>query len=164
MFWASNKFIWIGLYLFLLLLIYKHFKKHTIVIFLFALALITASDQLTSGLLKNMVQRPRPSHEPALAEKIHLVKDYHGGDYGFPSSHASNSFALAVFIFLILKERYNWLKFVLFSYAILVSYSRIYLGVHYPGDVLCGVLIGSLLGYFYFRIWGLISHRMEIKS
>ncbi len=160
MYWASDKFIWIGLYVFLLFLIYKHHKKRTVLIFLLAIALVTISDQLTSGIIKNMVKRPRPSHEAALVDKIHLVKDYHGGLYGFPSSHTSNSFALAVFIFLLLEKKYRWIKFVLFPYAILVSYSRIYLGVHYPLDVFCGMLIGCWLGITTYIVWDFFYKRM----
>ena len=151
MYWASNKLIWILLYAFLLFLLYNHFKKQTIIIFLFAVALITCSDQLTSSLIKNIVERPRPSHNPALADSIHLVKDYEGGPYGFPSSHSSNSFALATFFVLLLMKHYRWIKFVMFP-SILVAYSRIYLGVHYPSDVFCGMLIGILLGILYYKL------------
>jgi undecaprenyl-diphosphatase len=84
---------------------------------------------------------------------VHLVDNYEGGKYGFPSSHASNSFALAVFVILLIGKRFKWLNYVVLSYPILVSYSRIYLGVHYPGDVICGMIIGSLLGFIFYKIW-----------
>jgi undecaprenyl-diphosphatase len=158
MYWASNKLIWIPLYIFILILIFREFKNQGFIILLFSIALIICSDQLTSGLIKNMVERPRPSHEAALADTIHLVKDYHGGKYGFPSSHASTSFAIAAFIFFLLRKRFSWIVFVLLPYAMLVSYSRIYLGVHYPGDVVCGMLTGIFLGYIFFKIFQRIKN------
>ena len=164
MYWSSNKYIWIALYVFLLFLLYKNHKNRTIIIFLLAISLITISDQITSGLIKNLVKRPRPSHEATLADSIHLVNDYRGGDYGFPSSHASNSFSIAVFIFLLLNKSYPWIKYVLFPYAILVSYSRIYLGVHYPGDVFFGMIIGALLGYLSFSFWKYIYEKNFLKQ
>ena len=153
MYWASNKFIWIPLYVLLLFFIYKEYGNKAVVILILAVALIAGSDQLTSGLIKNIVERPRPSHEVTLAGQVHLVDNYEGGKYGFPSSHASNSFALAVFVILLIGKRFKWLNYVVLSYPILVSYSRIYLGVHYPGDVICGMIIGSLLGFIFYKIW-----------
>jgi undecaprenyl-diphosphatase len=154
MYWASNKLIWIPLYALLVFLIYKQYGNKTIVIFVLAIALMIASDQLTSGLIKNIVERPRPSHEAALTGQVHVVDNYEGGKYGFPSGHATNTFALAVFSILLIGKRFKWIKYVVLSYALLVSYSRIYLGVHYPGDVICGMIIGSLLGFIFYNIWG----------
>jgi undecaprenyl-diphosphatase len=164
MYWASNKFIWIPLYLLLFFLIYREYGVKTLVILFLGIVLIAASDQLTSGLIKNLVERPRPSHEVALTGEVHLVDNYSGGKYGFPSSHSSNSFALAVFIILLIGKRYNWIKYVVLSYAILVAYSRIYLGVHYPGDVICGMIIGIILGFFFYKIWGNIDKRIYPMS
>jgi undecaprenyl-diphosphatase len=157
MYWASNKYIWIPLYLFVLFIVYKEYKKPAFIIFVVAIVLIIATDELTSAGIKNLVKRPRPSHEASIADSIHLVKDYHGGQYGFPSSHAANSFALSVFIFLLLRKRYPWIKFVMFHYAILVSYSRIYLGVHYPSDVLGGIIVGSILGIIFYELLKFIN-------
>lgn len=147
MYWASNKLFWFPFYALLIYLLIRWYKKRTALILVCIAVLITLSDQLSSHLIKNLVKRLRPSHEPALAGLVHLSKAGHGGMYGFVSSHAANCFALVVFLSLILDRRYRWIKYVLVFWAVLVSYSRIYVGVHYPGDVLCGALLGAGLGY-----------------
>ena len=96
---------------------------------------------------KNNFERLRPCHEASLADIIHTVRDKCGGHYGFISSHASNSFALAVFLSGFIRRRYRYFPLFILIWASVVSYSRIYLGVHYPFDVIVGAIFGSLLGY-----------------
>ena len=139
--WAlSAKLTWVPLYISLLYLLIRTFKKDAAWIILSVVLCIVISDQLASGLLKELVKRLRPSHVHSLKSVIHLVKGYEGGLYGFASSHASNSIGLAVISSLILRNRLYTLSIV--GWAILVSYSRIYLGVHYPGDIFGGMVIG----------------------
>lgn len=107
---------------------------------------IGLSDQIASGLIKNSVKRLRPSHEPSLMPLIHLSKAGPGGMYGFVSSHSANAFGLLTFLFFLLPSKYKWLKIILFCWALLVSYSRIYNGVHYPSDVIGGAIVGILSG------------------
>jgi undecaprenyl-diphosphatase len=95
--------------------------------------------------MKPFFGRLRPSHEPELEGLLHLVDGYRGGLYGFASSHAANTFGVAIFIWLSLRKHYRWIG-VIFIWAILMSYTRIYLGVHYPTDILVGAIIGSLCG------------------
>ena len=159
MYWASDKLFWLPFYVFLFALVITVFKKKSALILLFIAALITASDQLASGFLKNTVKRLRPSHEAALQSVIHLSKAGTGGPYGFVSSHAANSFALFVFLSLLLPRSYRWLKYVLLFWAVLVSYSRIYNGVHYPGDVVAAALLGSLLGWLFAKLYGFTQRR-----
>jgi undecaprenyl-diphosphatase len=147
MYWASNKIFWFPFYALIIFLIARSYKKRSILIFIGVGLLITLSDQLASHLIKNVVRRLRPSRDAALAGLVHLSKAGAGGLYGFVSSHAANSFALLVFLSLVLDSRFRWLKYVLLFWALLVSYSRVYVGVHYPGDVLGGVLLGSIIGY-----------------
>src|SRR5262245_25518788 len=106
-YWMSEKWIWLPLYAFLLYLYLKNQHDRIILILIAVALLITLSDQTASNLLKNLVMRLRPCHEPGLAEKIHLVKGYCGGTYGFVSSHAANSFALATFFFCTLGRQYK---------------------------------------------------------
>src|SRR5699024_10562760 len=101
-------------------------------IFVFVGLLITLSDQISSSIFKPIIGRLRPSHNPDLMGLIHLSKAGPGGMFGFVSGHATNSFALFVFLSVILTPRFKWGKYILFGWAILVSYSRIYVGVHYP--------------------------------
>src|SRR5699024_5876070 len=147
MYLASDKLFLVPFYLLIFLLILKAYKRKSILIYFFIGLLITISVQISSSIFKPLTKRLRPSHEPALADIVNISEAGPGGLYGFVSGHATNSFALFVFLFCILDNRFNWLKYTLCFWAILVSYSRIYVGVHYPGDVLAGALLGSLIGF-----------------
>lgn len=143
--WISNKFVWIPLYALLLYYLIKYSGYKSLYILVGIGVLIFLSDQAASGILKPWVERIRPCYDPSLEGQVHLLKGC-GGKYGFASSHASNSFAVAMFAWLMLKQniKYIWL---LFPWATLVAYSRIYLGVHFPGDIVVGAILGILSAY-----------------
>ncbi|PIE50966.1 MAG: phosphatase PAP2 family protein [Flavobacteriales bacterium] len=145
-FWilVSDKWIWIPFYAILLLILARGFKLKSFLFILLFIALgITISDQL-AGIFKHSIARLRPVHEPILDGLVREVKG--GGQYSFYSAHASNSFFIATYLSILLKPKYDWFPYFLFIWAGFVSYSRIYLGVHYPLDILYGGLVGFLLG------------------
>jgi len=151
MVWISGKFTWIPLYLILLaLVIRKHQLKSILIVVPFIFLLITASDQISVHLFKNLFERLRPCHNSELKDFIHLLGNC-GGQYGFLSSHASNTFALATFLILLMKHRAY--LYTLVIWAGLVSYSRIYLGVHYPADILAGACLGILTGILIWKLF-----------
>ena len=146
MYWLSDKYIWIPLYLFLLFLVIKKYKTSSWKVVLLVIVVLVLSDQISSHLLKNLIQRPRPCHEISLAGMVRTLNNGCGGAYGFVSSHAANSFAIATFLVIIIGKTYRFFTPLILIWAAMVSYSRIYLGVHYPGDVLCGTLLGIAIG------------------
>ncbi len=156
---TSNRWIWIPLYAFLLLLIIKTYYKKTWLILLLTAILVVVSDQLSSGLIKNIVMRVRPCHHLFIGPQLHLVNGECGGLYGFVSSHAANSFAIAVFAGLLLKKRFPNIFVALIIWASMVSFSRIYLGVHYPSDVLAGAMIGIGLAMANYKLFESIQMR-----
>lgn len=162
MWWLSDKLIWIPLYAFILYLIIKKYKWRSVGILLSVAILIAASDQL-SGWLKFTVERARPTHTEGLKEQIHTLNNYFGGPYGFVSSHASNSFALATFTSLFLSPFYKNYRVYAFIWAFLVSYSRIYLGVHFPGDILAGAIVGVLLAHLVYFLYRKFAHACPNK-
>jgi undecaprenyl-diphosphatase len=146
MYWASDKLIWIPLYVFFAYLLFRYYGKRAWVLVLLAGLAIALSDISCSQMFKHVFQRPRPCHEPSLEGIVHLVKGHCGGKYGFISSHASNSFALATFLSLLLGKKIRYFTFLIIIWALLLCYSRVYLGVHYPGDVIAGAIWGAGIG------------------
>lgn len=141
---------WIPLYLFMLYVVIKEYKRNSWVILLGLALTILLADQITASLMKPYFARLRPSQEPTLQEWIHLVNGYKGGKYGFASSHAANTFGAATFFFLWLNNTKKWVPW-LFVWAAFMTYTRIYLGVHYPGDVLVGAIVGVVCGWVSFK-------------
>ncbi len=141
----SDKFFWAPLYAWFVWLLYKQYPKHFWTVLITIALMIAVSDQVCN-LLKDNVLRLRPSQEPHLQSLVHIVNDYRGGTYGFYSAHSSNAFAVAFFMISLIAKKRRYIIPVSLTYAILTAYSRIYLGVHYPGDVLMGVIMGILLG------------------
>ena len=144
MFQVTKSLLWLPLYFLFLYLVIRQHGWNTIWVVLFAAIMILVSDQL-ANLFKETFLRLRPSHEPGLM--VHLVNAYKGGTYGFYSSHASNTFAIAVFLMVLIGRRYRWIGIVALPWALLMSYTRIYLGVHFPGDILAGIVMGGAIGY-----------------
>ena len=161
MYAISGKFLWIPLYLAILIYLGYTYKRKFLVILLFIILGITIADQTSVHLFKNMFQRLRPCHEPALEGMVHLVRGECGGLYGFVSSHATNSFFVAVFSLLFIRRR--WYTVSIIIWALVVGYSRIYLGVHYPGDVICGSLLGALVGWFVYTLYSITDKKILEK-
>jgi len=141
----SNRFFWVPLYIWFLWMLYQKFPKHFWTVLVAVTLMVVVSDQLCN-LTKDSVMRLRPSQEPHLQKLVHVVNGYRGGMYGFYSGHASNAFAVAFFMITIVTRERKYIIPVSLVYAILTAYSRVYLGVHYPGDILTGALLGTLLG------------------
>ena len=151
MYWVTYKFTWIPLYLVLLFLTVKAEKKRAIAIIVTVLAAVILSDKIVSGFMKPYFARFRPCHEPLLEGLVHNVGGC-GGSFGFASAHAATSFALAFVWFQLTKNKINNIGW-LFAWAAIYSYSRVYVGVHYPGDIFVGAVVGLLTGWICVQLY-----------
>ena len=154
MVWVTERNSWFPLYALLIGWIIYRYRKRTLGILLTITAAVAIGDQVTSSVLKPLTHRLRPCHVVDLQKLIHPVMEC-GGQYGFASSHAATTFALATTLWLLFGKYYHWMK-GWFLWAAIVSYSRIYVAAHYPLDVLTGIGIGVLAGWLcvlIFRWW-----------
>lgn len=141
---------WIPFYVFLLWIVQRKLGwKQTVIVILFIAVLITLTDQ-TVNLVKNHFQRPRPCSDEGICHLIRAVKT--SKSFSFFSGHAANSMANATFLFLILRRHYRMVGFI-FLWPLVFAYSRIYLGLHYPGDILTGYVFGILAGWGFYRLY-----------
>lgn len=158
----SGRWIWVPFYAVLAYLLFRRMSWKRASICLVTIGLIIlAADQTCATLIRPEIGRLRPANlNNPLSSFVHVVNGYRGGKYGFPSCHAANTFALAVFMSLVI--RHKWFTVMMFSWAFIVSYSRMYLGVHYFGDLFCGATIGSLFAVLFYYLQNYLFKRLNI--
>ena len=156
MFSVSSRLSWLLILVAVLLTLRNKGWKQAVVTLLAVALTVLIADQVASGLIKHAVERLRPSHNPALSSVIHVVGNG-GGLYGFVSSHAANSFGVALVVGLMMRSRQALLA--LMAWAVLQCYSRIYIGVHYPGDILGGTIVGLLAAWLVYAVWSMVQRR-----
>ncbi|MDO6597648.1 phosphatase PAP2 family protein [Oceanihabitans sp. 2_MG-2023] len=164
-FWllVTNKLTFIPLYAFLLFLIYKRFGLKTLVFsVLIIVFMVTFTDQITN-LFKDGFKRLRPCRQEGVMEQMRFIA-VRCGKYGFFSGHSSNTMAAAVFTGLFLRPYYKKLIFILLFWSATVAYSRIYVGVHYPLDVFCGMTFGALSGFMFYKILNYVIQRYVVQQ
>lgn len=158
---VSGRAQWIPLYVFILGLLIYRFRLKALWITIGTIVMIALIDQASVHLFKNVFERLRPCHEPGLEGLVYIVRDSCGGRYGFVSSHAANTFGLTVFTGRFIRNRWYWAGMA--CWVLLVGYSRIYLGVHYPGDILGGMALGGLFAQGTYLIMISIQ-RLQLKK
>ncbi len=150
----SSVTLWLPLYLVILGYIFYKYKWKTGVFALIAMVLLVVlTDQTSVHLFKNTIQRLRPCHQPRISHLVHIVNNHCGGLYGFVSSHAANTFGFATFTALFFYRKVY--SYFIFAWALLIGYSRIYLGVHYPSDIVGGALLGMF--------WAVVVYAMYVR-
>ena len=157
MWWISGSKSWIPMYAVIVAYIIYKQRWKSIITLIFIALLVTLADQISVHGFKEVFQRLRPCHNSGLQDMVHIVNNKCGGKFGFVSSHAANTFAVAFFLSKLIKYRY--FSAFIFTWAVIVSYSRIYLGVHYPFDVLGGALLGGFIGYLTFKLYDFTSQK-----
>lgn len=160
----SGKVIWIPL-AFVALLVFSvkaNWKESLLTIVFFAL-LCALCDQTASSIIRPLFERFRPTHYPGIENLVHIINNYRGGKYGFISAHATNGFGIATFTALLFRNRIY--TFVIYLWVIITAYSRVYLGVHFVGDVLGGMFIGIFYGWLIYTLYTLTRRRiMQLTS
>jgi len=163
-FWmfATNKLTSIPIYFVLLVLAYRQLGLRKTLVVLFTVAiLILVTDQL-ANFFKYGVQRLRPCYDPDVSTIMRLVKNSCGGRFGYFSAHAANSFAVATFFTFLLKSKFRFIGLLLFFWASIVAYSRVYIGVHFPLDVLTGAVIGSGMSWLFAKLYIFALHKFQL--
>lgn len=155
MIYVSSKLGWLPLYVLLLYIFYTDYKKLIWLPLLVIALSVLLSDQISVHLFKNVFQRLRPCHEEGLIDQLNLIKNC-GGKYGFVSSHATNSSSAAALVIMLLRNNRKWIWPVMISYTLVISYSRVYLGVHYPLDVVAGTMLGIIIAIMCYQLFLLI--------
>lgn len=159
----SATITWIPLYLIIIIFVFKQLKlSKAIVTLVFFALLVLLADQTSVHLFKDVFERLRPCHNTDIQTFVHTVNGKCGGKYGFVSSHAANTFALAAFLVFFFKNNFVSLFFLI--WASIVSYSRIYLGVHYVFDIIGGALWGAFIGYIVSQMYKASLKYLESKS
>lgn len=159
----TSTLVWIPVSLVLLFVVLKNNTPRCSILAILAVALtIIACDQISSNVIKPLVGRLRPSHDPTIMHLIDTFNGYRSGSYSFTSSHACNSFGIFTILSLIIRNR--TLSLSLLLWACINSFSRIYLGVHFPGDILCGALLGAAIASVIYLVYNFIRKRIEYSS
>lgn len=156
----SSTWVWIPLAIAAVVILFKNNSLRNFILVALMLALtVFLCDRLSSGLIKPWVGRLRPCQDPSILDQIDIVNGSRSGKYGFVSSHAANTFG--VFMFITLLVRHRLLGFSLFIWSTIDSFSRIYLGLHYPGDVFCGAIFGMVVATLVYLLYIFIHKRID---
>lgn len=163
--WITIKESWYPFYVLIIIFIAIKFKKEKWFIFISIAILITLTEQIASGLFKPLIGRFRPCHEPLLEGLVHTINGKCGGQFGYFSAHASNTFGLAGFLYLTFKnnDKYKSIGKIMFFWAAIVSYSRVYVGVHYPLDIISGAICGLIVSYMVYKLYSISVNKLLNK-
>lgn len=165
--YLRNQWTWAPLYLFLLMFTTMNYGRKGWMWCVFFLLTFALSDQLSAHLIKPYVHRIRPCNNPYLVHLVHNIVPC-GSGYSFPSSHAANHFALAVFSSITMRHITKWVWYIGIAWALSVAYAQVYVGVHFPLDVTCGgllgVCVGIITGNLYNRVYGLHKQKAEVVT
>lgn len=161
MWWISSHWLWIPLYLFIIYWAIKKFGKKAFLIIPIIILTFVLCDEL-AYFIKQIAQRYRPTHNRLISDFVHTINDYKGGLYSFPSSHATNTFGVATIVALIFRHKY--FSRLIFIWPVIVSYSRIYLGVHYPSDLFCGMLLGIFIALVMYILYLYLFKKFRFSS
>lgn len=150
--WWREGSTWYPFYLFLVVFLVINYKWKAFPFVLFAVATLVLTDQCSSSLIKPFVERIRPCRDPQMEGMVRLLLNGCSGGFSFPSSHATNHFGFAVYLILTMGQLLKHWKWLLLLWAGSIAYGQVYVGVHYPIDVMAGALLGTLIGFF--TAWG----------
>jgi len=162
--WWRDSTTWYPVYLFLFVFILINFGWRAWTWILFIVLNVTITDQLSSSFIKQWIPRLRPCQDPNMIDNVRMLLNHCSGGLSFPSSHATNHFGAAVFIYCTLRKYFKNYTYLFFFWAASISYAQVYVGVHYPTDVLGGAIIGSIVGYIVAFIYNKTIGLPELKS
>lgn len=143
--YLRDKNFWIPLYAVLVAYFIWKFRKQSWIALVMATVTVVATDQIASSIIKPLVHRHRPCNDPLLANYVHMLVDC-GSGFSFVSSHAANHFGIACFLIVLLKNKFRWIVPAALMWALLISFAQVYVGLHFPLDVICGGILGICIG------------------